>query len=141
MPVHLGGAQAYKQFVKGDIVMSLQWVNDEPAMAIWPKQRRTLNNNAFVVCLSSAYLYDDVPYLIEMSAKAAEFIGLEVSKFTITNIATMIHDHLQDLIEMPPKPRDAVKPPSAEDVIGEMIMKVDGETIVHEEVTVPEGMR
>lgn len=133
MGVQVGGVGAYKIITNGDIVLSLQWLNDEPAMILFPKHRRTLSNGAFCIGLSSAYKYTDVNYLIEQSARCAEVIGFEKSKFIIKRIADTIFDNLQELIEMPPE--QMVKPKEKGKVVGEMVLKVDGETVREEDMT------
>lgn len=138
MSVLIGGEKAYLQRVIGDIVVSYQWVNNEPAMILWPKFKRLATKGAYVIPLESAYKYSDVPYLVEASAKCAEFIGMDATKFTINRIATIILEGLPDLIEMPPEPTNMTKAQGEE--IGEMLIKVDGQTIAHQEVTVPEGL-
>ncbi len=136
MSVHIGGKDSYKQVVKGDVVMSLQWINDEPAMVIWPKVRRTLSNGAYCICLSSAYKYADNNYLIQQAAICAEYIGLEKSAFAIRNIADVILNHLQDLCEMPPE--QMVRKKEKSPIIGDLSVIVDGQTV--REIEVPEAV-
>lgn len=136
MPVLIGGDQAYLQRVIGDFVVSYQWVNDEPAMIIWPKIKRTLTNGAFVLALSSAYKYDDPQYLIVQSIEAVKYLGFEPLKSTVHKMADIIIEGLPDLVMMPPaKPMEK---PKNQEIAGEMIIKVDGRTIMHDEVTMPE---
>jgi hypothetical protein len=139
MAVHIGGKDSYLQRVIGDIVCSFQWINDEPAMILWPKVRRTLNNAAYVICLSAAYKYADPRYLVTASAEAAETIGMDVSKYTVYRIADIIIEGLPDLLAMPPSNK-AWKEATQQEQIGELLIKVDGQTIKHTEVTVPQGM-
>lgn len=135
MAVLIGGEKAYLQRVIGDIVVSYQWVNDEPAMILWPKIKRLGTKGAFVLGLSSAYLYADMRYLVQKSAQAAEFIGMDSSKFTINRIATIILEGLEDLIHMPPQPIGMTK--AQEQEIGEAKIMVNGETIMETALTVP----
>jgi hypothetical protein len=136
MPVHIGGKQAYLQRITGDIVSSYQWVNEEPAMILWPAIRRTIGGGAYVICLSSAFKYTDQKYLIQQAVIAARQIGMDETSFTIRRIADVILDGLGDLLAMPPTPRDWKDKEIAEN-IGELLIKVDGETIAHREVSVP----
>lgn len=138
MPVHIGGKDSYKQRVIGDVVCSFQWVNDEPAMILWPKVRRTLANGAYVICLSAAYKYADTGYLVRAAFEAAQTMGFEESRMTAMKIADIIIEGLPDLVEMPPTPQ-SWKEQKAEEQIGEMLIKVNGETIAHKEVSVPVG--
>lgn len=135
MPVTLGGEKAYKQRVIGDIVCAFQWVNEEPAMVLFPKIKRTLTNGAYVLCLSAAYKYANVHYLVSQSFAAAKQLGFEDSKFSAHQIADIIIEGLPDLLEMPPMPTQEQKLGQA---IGEMLIKVDGQVIKHEEITMPD---
>jgi len=135
MPVTLGGDKSHKQRVIGDIVCAYQWVNEEPAMVLFPKQRRTLTNGAFVLCLSAAFKYTNVNYLVSQSFAAAKQLGFEDSKFVAHQIADIIIEGIPDLIEMPPEPSQEHK---FEEAIGEMLLKVDGQVIKHEEITMPD---
>ncbi|MFA6039883.1 MAG: hypothetical protein WC733_00085 [Methylophilus sp.] len=132
MGIHIGGAKSYKQVVYGDVVMSLQWVNDEPAMVIWPKIPRTSQNSAYCICLSSAYKYTDDEYLVQQAAICAEVIGLGVSGFSIKRIADVILNNLQDLAEMPLE--QMVMPKEKGVAVGEMVLKLNGETIREQEM-------
>lgn len=138
MAVLLGGDNAYKVRVIGDIVVSYQYVNEEPAMVIYPKIKRTLGNGAYAICLSSAYKYAEVDYLIQQSKVAAEQIGMDITGHTVRRIADCIIDGLPDLIEMPPE-RTGMNQEQGQE-IGEMLIKVDGQTIAHKELTVPTSL-
>ena len=135
MPVTLGGDKSYKQRVIGDIVCSFQWVNGERAMVLFPKHKRALTNGAFVLCDSAAYKYTDVRYLVAQSFAAAKQMGFDDSKFAAHQIADIIIEGLADLIEMPPMP---TKEQKLEESIGEMLIKVDGKVIKHEEISMPD---
>lgn len=135
MPVTLGGNTAHKIRVIGDIVCSYQWVNEEPAMVLYPKIKRTFTNGAFVLCLSAAFKYTNVNYLVAQSFAAAKQLGFEDSKFVAHQIADIIIEGIPDLIEMPPMPSQEQK---LQESIGEMLLKVDGEIIKHEEITMPD---
>lgn len=133
MPVMLGGARAWKVQKVGDIIRSYQWVNKEPAMVLYPARRRSLENGAFAICLSAAFKYDDVRYLVQQSIQAAKVMGMDESKYTIHRIGTAIHDGLLDLIKMPPEPtwhKDLDKG----DVIAELEIRADGKTIKEHEI-------
>jgi hypothetical protein len=135
MSVLIGGEKAYLQRVIGDIVVSYQWVNEEPAMILWPKMKRLGTKGAFVLGMSSAYKYADMNYLVAKAAEIAEFIGMDASKFTINRIATIIIEGLEDLIHMPPEPIGMNK--AQEQEIGEAKIMVDGKTIMETALTVP----
>lgn len=140
MGVHIGGKDSYKQFEKGDIVCSLQWVNDEPALILWPKVKR-VGSGAFVVCLSSAWKYATskgypTPYLAHQAVIAAKVMCLEPHTFTIRAIADAIFEHIPDLVDMPPTPEDWTGK-QVEEAVGEMAIKIDGQTVMERELTAP----
>lgn len=135
MPVTFSSEKAFKTRVIGDIVCTFQWVNEEPAMVLFPKAKRTMTNGAYVLCLSAAYKYANVNYLVAQSFAAAKQLGFDDSKYAAHQIADIIIEGLPDLIEMPPMPTPAQK---LDQSIGEMLIKVDGKTIKHEEITMPD---
>jgi hypothetical protein len=137
MPVHIGGKDSYKQRITGDIVSSYQWVNGEPAMILWPKVPK-LGGGAYVICLSSAFKYADINYLVVQAAIAAQFMGMDTSSFTTRRIADVILDGLEDLVRMPME-RPGVNEQQLES-IGEATIKVDGQVIAEREITVPQGI-
>lgn len=137
MPVHLGGKDSFKQRITGDIVSSYQWVNGEAAMILWPKIPKA-HGGAYVICLSSAFKYADVNYLVQQATVAAKFMGMDDSKFTRQRIAGVIIDGLEDLVRMPPE-RPGVNEQQLE-TIGEASIKVDGQTIMQQDLTVPAGL-
>jgi hypothetical protein len=105
MPVMLGGAKARGQHILGDVVVSFQYVNDEPAMTLW-SLRSAQNAGAYVVCLSSAFKYLDQPYLIQQAYKACEVMGTFPTRDATFKIATIIFDHLEELVRMRPEQED-----------------------------------
>ena len=132
MGIKIGGAGAWKQLVFGDLVITYDWVNDEPAMLITPKNVSI--KGAYVLCLSSAYKYTDINYLIQQSVACANHIGMDgSSKFTIHRIADAIMNGLEHLVYMPPE--KMVKPEEKGKVVGDMVVKVNGKTVVEKEMT------
>lgn len=131
MGIHIGGAKAWKQTVFGDIVVTFDWVNDEPAMLITPKVVKI--QGAYVICLSSAYKYTSSQYLIQQSVACAKHIGMDGgSRFTVTRIADAIMECIQDLCEMPPE--QMARPAEKGKVVGDMVVKVNGKTVVEKEM-------
>lgn len=135
MGVMLGGKNAWKMFRQRDIAGALQWVNDEPALVLWPARWRP-GAGAFIVCLSSAWKYassDGFPttYCLEQAIQAAKVMGMEPGRYEVQNIVEAILDRLEDLIRMPPKPTERQlggKP------VGEMALIVDGKVVAEGEV-------
>lgn len=106
--VQFGGPNARGTRTVGDIIVSRQYVNGEPALVLWPK-RPTARAGAFVICLSAAFKYDDDAYLVQQSLKAAEVMGMFPTKQTVYRIADAINSSLDDLVSMKPEPEEAKK--------------------------------
>lgn len=138
MGVMLGGEKAWKVYVKGDIVVSFQWVNGEPAMILYPKRPIGVGAGAFVLPIESAFKYADskrgapTPYCIEMAAKAADVMGLFPDRFTLFRIVDAIMEGLIDLIGMPPEPTGLNAKET--EAVGELLVKINGKTRLEGEV-------
>lgn len=140
MPVQVGGAKAWKVRQHGDIGVSFQWVNEEPAMIIFPARRSLPGAGAYVIALSAAFKYADpktggpTQYLIVQSFAAAQQLGfMATDTFAERKIANIIVDSLPDLVDMPPEPQ--LFNAEQQQAIGEMAIKVDGQTIAEKEIT------
>lgn len=137
--IHLGGKGAWKQRVFGDVVVAFHWVNEEPAMCLYPKFPRMLGNRgAFIVCLSVAHRYaksngDPIAeYLIPKAIEAARVMGMDETRATVKRIADAILECIPDLVKMPPEPARLAEPQGR--VIGSMALIANGKTIHEEEV-------
>lgn len=145
MPILLGGANARFQRVHGDIVASYQYVNDERAMALWPREKKQ-HSAAFIVCDSAAWRYDpDRPrgewfgkqgelicgplYLMQQAMIAARVMGMDGNKSTVVRIATIIAEGLEDLVRLPPN-----MPPPKPKPIGEATLLIDGQVVSTREI-------
>lgn len=142
MPVQIGGAKAWKVRQHGDIAVSFQWVNEEPAMILFPARKSLPGAGAFVIALSAAFKYADArtggptPYLIQGSVMAAKQLGFSpTDTFAARKIAEVIVDSLPDLVDMPPEPQQFTQEQTQ--AIGEMAIKIDGQTVHEAEVTAP----
>jgi len=106
----LGGPKARGVRRHGDIIVGYQYVNDEPALVMWPA-RPSARSGAFVVCLSVAFKYDHKgnpsPYCVEQAFKACEVMCIFPTKQQIHRIVTAIHDNLEELVRMKPEQQDA----------------------------------
>lgn len=106
--IMLGGPKARGHKIYGDIVLCFQYVNDEEAMVLFPRTKKS-KVGAFVVCLSSAFKYAEsvtgqpTPYLFEQAAAAAKIMGFEASKSMLFKIADIIVSNLPDLLKMKPE--------------------------------------
>jgi hypothetical protein len=115
----LGGPKAKFIRVLGDITVAGQYVNGEPALLLWPSHR-TLGVTPVAIALSSAYKYDEPAYLARASRKYAGLMGFDETDIAACHrIATVIHDHLLDLINMPPEETELV-------TLGEAHIQVNG---------------
>lgn len=142
MPVQIGGAKAWKVRQHGDIAVSFQWVNEEPAMILFPARRSLPGAGAYVICLSAAFKYANsktgapTPFLVQASVMAAKQLGFTATDtFAARKIAEVIVDSLPDLIDMPPEPQQFNQEQTR--AIGEMVIKIDGQTVHEAEVTAP----
>lgn len=133
MAVTFGSGTAWKVQRVGDVMRSYQWVNGEPAMVLFPVVARTVQAGAYVICLSAAFKYDDVHYLVRQAAIAAKVMGMDDTSFTIHRIGTAIHDGLHDLIIMPPEPNWS-KDLEKGGVMGDLEIKANGKVICEREV-------
>lgn len=138
----IGGPTAWKVRQHGDVAVSFQWVNEEPAMILFPARRSLPGAGAYVIALSAAFRYADsktggpTPYLVRQSITAAQQLGFSpTDTFAARKIAEVIVDSLPDLIDMPPEPvgLNAVQ----QAAIGELAIRVDGQTIAEREIAAP----
>jgi hypothetical protein len=133
--VCLGGETAHRIRVTGDIVSSYQWVSGEPAMVLFPRERK-MGGGAYVICLSSAHNYAEQAYLVSGALTAATIMGMDQTKATVMRIADVILDGLEDLVRMPPEPPKGMKLPGVDDRTAEVSLKVDGETVLEKQVEI-----
>lgn len=147
--VDLSGERAWKQANKGDITMSLQWIDiqltqpdyDEegpvPCMVLFHSHRR-METGAYVIPMSKAHNYigtDGRPTLWFHKAIAGAVleIGFEPSdRSAINRVHDLIYENLVDLFKMPTMQPDDLHVAKAVQGI-EMAIRVNGKTI-HQEV-------
>lgn len=110
----------------GEITLFGTWIwNDdqeksEPALVLIPTHRKI--NKVAGVALSSAFKYDNSRYLVHAAHYHSLNMGFEPSMTLTRKIATIIHDHLDDLVLMPPEPTTSVVGADA------TVMRSDGQT-------------
>lgn len=102
MSGHLHRSFVAQERVIHGIVIKYQWVQGEPAMVLIRK--RHSNNAAFAICLSAAYQYAEVNYLMVQAVKAAEVLGMHGERYAARHIADIIIEGLPDLVRMKPEP-------------------------------------
>jgi len=88
-----------------DLVISFQWVNEEPAMCIL--RRHAEKRNAWVICLSSAYKYDDDKYLVQQSVLATKVLGSPGDKALARNFCDAVMNNIDELVKMKPEPKES----------------------------------
>lgn len=139
--VELGGERSWKQFVKGDIVVTFQWlggIKKDPVacMVLFPSVLK-LEGGAYAIPQDNAYEYvtsegNPTPYLLTAAYNAAQTMGFFPDQSTVFRIVDIITDYLPELIRMPsdqPQSLDIKGP-----VLGiEATAKVEGQ-VVREEV-------
>lgn len=105
----IGGEHAWKQFRKGDVLVTYQWVNDEPCMCLFAAVG-SANRGAFVIALSALHKYMDnkgypTSYLVKASVDIAKQLGFTPGRDICMRIADVVADGSADLVKMPPTPR------------------------------------
>jgi hypothetical protein len=97
----------------GEFVAFGTWVHndeqeaDEPALVVVPRYRRS-GFKPCVVALSAAFKYDDPKYCVRSARIFLENLGMADSMSSCNTLATLIHDHLEDLLSMPLSPTSRV---------------------------------
>jgi hypothetical protein len=101
--------------VHGEMTLYMTWFSEdgtvedaEPCICIIPTRGKLGHFRPAVIALSAAYKYDIPEVLANNSREFAKTLGLGDRPNTVFKIATLIHDHLLDLIKMPPKPVENV---------------------------------
>jgi hypothetical protein len=108
----------------GDLSIFGTWLyNDdqedtEPCLVVIPRYRTT-GFKPVVVALSAAYRYNNPKYLAHVAGAFAQSLGFEDSLSQARKIATLIWDHLLDLLNMPLDPTEAT-------VVGEVTIDQGG---------------
>jgi hypothetical protein len=108
--VELGGERCWEQRVKGDIVVSYQWLlvgKKEPqaCMVLFPSVAK-VDGGAYAIPQENAWEYSDAtggptPYLLTAAMNAATSMGFYADQSTVFRIVDIIVDGLADLIRMP----------------------------------------
>lgn len=110
----------------GEITLYGTWIwnedqeSSEPALILAPTHRRI--NKIAGVALSAAFKYDNPRYLVHAAHQLSIELGFEPSMALTHKIGTIIHDHLDDLVLMPPEPTTERVGADA------TVMRADGQT-------------
>ena len=112
MPVILGGQNARKTWKRGQFGLSLQYVNGEESLCVWPL-RGLKGAGAMVIGLSAAHLYADsktggpTPHLIESCMSGLSVMNIDYAPWALKALADVILDELPELVNMKPEPMEA----------------------------------
>jgi hypothetical protein len=139
--VELGGERVWNQRIKGDIVVSYQWLmagKKEPSacMVLFPVTPK-MDGGAYAIPQDNAYEYSDhsggpTPYLLTAAYNAAAQMGFYPDQSTVFRIVDLIVDGLADLVRMPSDQPAALN--IARPVHGiEATARVQGQ-VIHQEV-------
>jgi len=131
-----GGPTARKQHVMHGIIVSFQYVNEEPAMVLWPESPiMQASAGAFVICLSAAWNYQEHEHLVQQAAVAAQHMGFGTDYKQVYRVASVINNYLEDLVKMQPEPEEK------QDAIGEgVLLTGDGQKITFDIPAMPESL-
>lgn len=133
----IGGEYAWKQFIKGDVMITLQWINDDPSICLFPAVPR-IKPSAYVIGLSALFKYvesDGHPtrYMMEKSIDMAHALGFKPGKDICFRIMEMVLDAAQDLVHMPPTPQVVMKAEQGPSV-GVLEVRQGGRVVMEREV-------
>jgi hypothetical protein len=113
------GKDAVMQRQKGDIIATFQYVQGEAAMILSPLRPKP-GGGIFVICESAIPRYLQDSYVFSKACEAANVMGMDSTKATITRICDIIFSYIPFLVEMPPKPDELKR------VVDEAIVSVNG---------------
>lgn len=97
----------------GDLVCVGTWVYNadqedyEPALVIVPRYRKD-GFKPCCVALSAAWKYNEPAYLAHAAAFFLTQLGMADGMSNAHKVASLIHEHLGDLIKMPPNPTQTI---------------------------------
>lgn len=141
--VQLGGDRAWRQFVKGDIVVSLQWIDrpdidpdgPHPCMVLFPRTSR-MDAEAYVIPQKNAFAFCEkdgspTPHLLGTAFKAACTMGFFPDQSTIFRVIDAICESLGDLVSMPSTQPDALEVQTKRMGV-ELSASINGKTIAQE---------
>lgn len=106
-----GGTDAYRVFRKGQLMVSLEWINDEPAMVLYAARRRP-GDGAAVIGLSAIHTYFDSRGYPDRSPQTAlkvvdmlKVMGFNPvgDRFAVRDFFDALYLYADDLVKMPPE--------------------------------------
>jgi len=111
---HIGDLSLY-----GTWVFNNEQEAEEPALVLIPRYR-TRGFTPCVVALSAAYKYNNPRYMVQTAREFVIALGFEDSMAQGHKILTILHDHLLDLLTIPPSPTTAI-------IVGEASFDIGGQ--------------
>lgn len=108
----------------GDVAIFGTWLynedqeDTEPCLVLIPRYRTT-GFKPVIIALSAAFRYNNPRYLAQVAGTISQSLGFSDDLTTARKIATLIYDHLGDLLNMPVDPTVA-------QVIGSASVEVGG---------------
>ena len=126
--INLDLKKAHKHRNIGDLIIVYSWVNDCRAMILIPARRA--NSPWYIAMEHNAWQYDDPEYLARQAKIACEVLGMRPVPENWVKIASIIHEGLPDLIEMPPAPL----PEHMSSSYGKLELRADGDVIGGEDL-------
>ncbi|MCY1167368.1 hypothetical protein D9M73_73290 [compost metagenome] len=133
----IGGEYAWRQYVKGDVMITFQWINDDPSICLFPAVPR-IKRGAYVIGLSALHKYVEntghpTRYMVAQSIKIAQQLGFQPGKDICFRLVEMVLDAALELVHMPPTP-EIVRKAEEPDKVGEMVVKQGGRVVMEREV-------
>jgi hypothetical protein len=99
---HLGDLSIY-----GSWIYNNDQETEEPCLVVIPRYQKQ-GFKPCVVALSAAYKYNDPRYLARVSWEFLSLLGFAQTPSEGHKVASLIHDHLGDLLTMPPNPTSVI---------------------------------
>lgn len=107
----VGGTKSHAQHEYRGYAVSLEWIDGEPAMVIWPTRAGSdTETGAFAICLSSAAVYADpsgkpTDECFMRCAMALPDLGKALLRIELNLLVDVVMRFMPDLLAMPPAPK------------------------------------
>jgi hypothetical protein len=143
MGLMLGGERCWKKRrAKGGLAIFYEWFEGKATLFITREHQSALSGNkgSCAIAQDCAWMYADsktgapTQRLIAFAMQACVELGLEPSRMNVKAIADAVVDGLEDLLRMPPEPTHKQFTGKMERPLGEIDLKVDGQTVVSTEI-------
>lgn len=131
-----GGSDAFKVFRRGQLIVSLEWINEEPAMVVYAARRRPGAGAAVIGLSALPFYFDDrgmparTPEIARKLHDILRVMGFEpnADRFALRDLLDALYAYADDLVRMPPE-----KPtPISDDLpvnVDAIEIQVDGKTV------------